>query len=110
MIQSEEKAKEELKAEKAVEQAKARLAEAKRKVAQKKRESENRHKYMMGGVVHKYFPDCYEFDELEMNRILASAIKSEQCQRIIEIVKKECVGNGKVEKPISTDEDVEEDE
>ena len=35
------------------------------------------------------FPECYQFDELELNRIIASAIKSEQCQRIIEIVKKE---------------------
>lgn len=44
---------------------------------------------MIGGIVHKYFPECYQFDELELNRIIASGIKSEQCQRIIEIVKKE---------------------
>ena len=47
------------------------------------------YKYMMGGIVHKYFPECYQFDEQEMNRIIASGMKSEQCQRIIEIVKKE---------------------
>ena len=46
-------------------------------------------KYMMGGIVHKYFPECYQFDEQELNRIIASGMKSEQCQRIIEIVKKE---------------------
>lgn len=50
---------------------------------------ENQHKYMMGGIVHKYFPECYQFDEQELNRIIASGMKSEQCQRIIEIVKKE---------------------
>ena len=44
---------------------------------------------MMGGIVHKYFPECYQFDELELKRIIDSLIKSEQCQRIIEIVKKE---------------------
>ena len=58
MIQNTEKSKEVLKAEQAVAQAKARLDEAKRKESQKKRESENRHKYMMGGIVHRYFPEC----------------------------------------------------
>ena len=89
MLQNNEKTAEVLKAEKIVEQAKARLAEAKRKASQQKRKEENQHKYMMGGIVHKYFPECYQFDEQELNRIIASGIKSEQCQRIIEIVKKE---------------------
>lgn len=62
-----------------------------RKLDDKYRElkEENQHKYMMGGIVHKYFPECYQFDEQELNRIIASGMKSEQCQRIIEIVKKE---------------------
>lgn len=58
-------------------------------LSQQKRKEENQHKYMMGGIVHKYFPECYQFDEQELNRIIASGMKSEQCQRIIEIVKKE---------------------
>lgn len=82
MIQNETKSPEILKAERQVEQAKARLAEAKRKESAKKRSDENKHKYMMGGIVHKYFPECYGFDEHELNRILAAAIKSEQCQRM----------------------------
>lgn len=89
MIQNNEKTAELLKAEKIVEQAKARLAEAKRKASQQKRKEENQHKYMMGGIVHKYFPECYQFDEQELNRIIASGMKSEQCQRIIELVKRE---------------------
>lgn len=89
MITNNEKSAEVLRAEEMLAQAKARLAEAKRKESAKKRKEENQHKYMMGGIVHKYFPECYQFDEQEMNRIIASAIKSEQCQRIIEIVKKE---------------------
>ena len=97
MIQNETKSPEILKAERRVEQAKARLAEAKRKESAKKRSDENKHKYMMGGIVHKYFPECYGFDEHELNRILAAAIKSEQCQRIIEIVKRESAGKGKNE-------------
>ena len=89
MIKNNEKSAEILRAEEQLAQAKARLAEAKRKESAKKRKGENQHKYMMGGIVHKYFPECYQFDELELNSIIASAIKSEQCQRIIEIVKKE---------------------
>lgn len=100
MIQNTEKSKEVLKAEQAVAQAKARLDEAKRKESQKKRESANRHKYMMGGIIHRYFPECYDFDEQELNRILAADIKSDHCQRIIEIVKKESAGNGKNEELI----------
>lgn len=89
MIKNNEKSAEILRAEEQLAQAKARLAEARRKEGARKRKEENQHKYMMGGIVHKYFPECYQFDELELNRIIASAIKSEQCQRIIEIVKKE---------------------
>ena len=64
---------------------------------------------MMGGIVHKYFPDCYQFDEQELNRIIASGIKSEQCQRIIEIVKKECAEKSvsviaKSEREVANDE------
>ena len=89
MIRNNEKSAEILRAEEQLAQAKARLAEAKRKEGARKRKEENQHKYMIGGIVHKYFPECYQYDELELNRIIASGIKSEQCQRIIEIVKKE---------------------
>ena len=44
---------------------------------------ENQHKYMMGGIVHKYFPECYQFDEQELNRIIASGMKSEQLSKRI---------------------------
>ncbi len=103
MIQNTEKSKEVLKAEKAVAQAKARLEQAKRKESIKKRESENRHKYMMGGIVHRYFPECYDYDEQELNRILAAGIKSDQCQRIIKLVKEESAGNGKLQEPVLTE-------
>ena len=93
MITNNEKSAEVLRAEEMLAQAKARLAEAKKKASQQKRKEENQYKYMMGGIVHKYFPECYGFDEHELNRILAAAIKSEQCQRIIEIVKRESAGN-----------------
>ena len=100
MIQNTEKSKEVLKAEQALAQAKARLEQAKRKESVKKRESENRHKYMMGGIIHRYFPECYDYDEQELNRILAAAIKSDQCQRIIKLVKEESAENGKLQEPV----------
>jgi hypothetical protein len=93
MLQREE-SQETKQARLAIEQAKARLANAKKKDAEKKRKAENHHKYMMGGIVAKYFPECYSFEEHELNRILASAIKSRECTNIIEIVKKENAGNG----------------
>ena len=100
MIQNTEKSKEVLKAEQALAQAKARLEQAKRKESIKKRESENRHKYMMGGIIHRYFPECYDYNEQELNRILAAAIKSDQCQRIIKLVKEESAGNGKLQESV----------
>ena len=50
MIKNNEKSAEVLKAEKIVEQAKARLAEAKRKASQQKRKEENLYKYMIGRI------------------------------------------------------------
>ncbi len=36
---------------------------------EKKRKAENHHKYIMGGIIVKYFPDCYRYDEGELNSI-----------------------------------------
>ncbi|WP_248405877.1 hypothetical protein [Butyrivibrio fibrisolvens] len=47
-------------AEKNLEQAKHRLTTEK-KANDARRKIENHHKYMMGGVVHKYFPECFSF-------------------------------------------------
>ena len=66
---------------------------------------------MMGGIVHRYFPECYDYDEQELNRILAAGIKSDQCQRIIQLVREESAGNGRLQEPISTEsEDKNDDE
>ena len=111
MIRNNEKSAEILRAEEQLAQAKARLAEAKRKEGARKRKEENQHKYMMGGIVHKYFPECYQFDEQELNRIIASGMKSEQCQRIIELVKRESAEKRmsvvtKVEREVAGSEDI----
>ena len=54
----------------ALQQAKQRVANEKKKQNEKKRKAENHHKYIMGGIIVKYFPDCYRYDESELNRIL----------------------------------------
>ena len=76
------------KALQALEQAKARVANEKKKQNEKKRKAENHHKYIMGGIIVKYFPDCYSFDEDELNRILSVALLTLsclQCNRILSV-------------------------
>ena len=62
-----------------LEQAKQRVANEKKKQNEKKRKAENRHKYIMGGIVVKYFSDCYRYDEDELNRILSVALQTREC-------------------------------
>ena len=53
------------------------LDQAKQRVAnEKKRKAENHHKYIMGGIIVKYFPNCYRYDEDELNRILSVALRT----------------------------------
>ena len=72
---------------KQMEQAKNRMAMEKKKANEERRKFENHHKYMMGGVVHKYFQECYCFEESEMNEILKVALATPQCQKVIADIK-----------------------
>ncbi len=74
-------------AEKNLQQAKNRLAAEKKKANEERRRIENRHKYMMGGVVHKYFPECYSYEEAEMNEILKAALGTQECRKVINDIK-----------------------
>jgi hypothetical protein len=74
-------------AEKQLQQAKNRLTQEKKKANDARRRIENRHKYMMGGVVHKYFPECYSFEEDEMNEILKAALATQECRSVINAIK-----------------------
>lgn len=58
----------------------------------KRAEEQDRHKYMMGGCVLKYFPeglDAYDFNEQEMNRIIACAFSLKDVKNMINTVMKE---------------------
>ena len=70
-------------------QAKQRVANERKKQNEKKRKAENHHKYIMGGIIVKYFPDCYSFDEDELNRILSVALQTKECQQVISKIKSE---------------------
>ena len=75
------------KALQALTQAKQRVANEKKKQNEKKRKAENHHKYIMGGIIVKYLPDCYSYDESELNRILSVALQTRECQQIISKIK-----------------------
>lgn len=81
MIENKNEASKELeKALQALEQAKQRVANEKKKQNENKRKAENHHKYIMGGIIVKYFPDCYSYDEDELNHILSVALQT-KCRR-----------------------------
>ena len=76
MIENQNEASRNLeKALQALEQAKQRVANEKKKQNEKKqnekkRKAVNHHKYIMGGIIVKYFPDCYQYDEDELKRFI----------------------------------------
>lgn len=74
---------------KKVEQAKANLARVKREEKQKLRKEQDHHKFIMGGLIVKYFPECYDFTEQEMNRIIACAFKNKDVLNMISVVEKD---------------------
>ena len=81
---------------KALEQAKARVANERKKMNEKRRKEENHHKYLMGGIIVKYFPECYHFDETELNRILSAALATRECRQVIESIEKTSSGNADI--------------
>ena len=62
-------------------------ANERKKLNEKRRKEENHHKYLMGGIVVKYFPECYRFDEAELNKILRVALATNECQQMIRNIK-----------------------
>ena len=85
-ITQKEKSKKELKAEEQFKRAKANLAKVKREMKNELRKEQNHHKYVIGGIVKKYFPECFEFSEVELNRIIACAFSLEDVQNMIQTV------------------------
>lgn len=70
--------RETLRAREKKEQASHRAQQATREFNEKVRTALSHHKHMMGGVIVKYFPDAYCFDEEEWNILLEAALKSQE--------------------------------
>ena len=80
------------KAEEKFRQAQAVYDQAVKDEKERIRKIQDRHKYMMGGCVLKYFPEeynAYEFDEPEMNRIIACAFSLKDVNNMIKTVVKD---------------------
>ena len=91
MTEQEKMTKVERKAQK-VKQAQAEYRKAVREQKKQERKAQDRHKYMMGGCVQKYFPDglsVFDFNEQEMNRIIACAFSLKDVKNMINTVMKE---------------------
>ena len=87
-----EKSKKMTKAEEKFRQAQAVYDQAVKDEKARIRSIQDRHKYMMGGCVLKYFPEgynAYEFNEQEMNRIIACAFNKESVRNMIKTVVRE---------------------
>ncbi len=82
----EEKSKKELQAEEQLKRAKANLAKVRREMKNQLRKEQNHHKYIIGGIVKKYFPECFDFSEVELNRIIACAFSLDDVQNMIQKV------------------------
>ena len=78
-----------MKAMEKVKRANAELAKVVREEKEQTRKAQDRHKYMMGGCVVKYFPEAYDFSEQEMNRIIACAFSLKDVRNMIATVMKE---------------------
>ena len=102
-MEQREKSAKELQAEENVRQALARLKRIRNEEKQKLRKEQDHHKFMLGGVVVKYFPEAYSFTELEMNRIIACAFSLDDVKNMIAKVVNERVVE---EKDESNDEQI----
>ena len=84
MNQEEKSRKEMEQAGETVRQLQAQLDAAKKGEKVAARKHENHHKYMMGGVIHKYFRECYEFNEDDMNEIISCAFSHQSVRNLIQ--------------------------
>ena len=85
-----------------VKRANAELAKIRRDQRKQLRKEQDHHKFMMGGVIVKYFPEAYDFSEQEMNRIIACAFSLKDVRNMITMVIKE---RPDPEETISNEED-----
>ena len=86
---SEEKSAKMERAERKLRRAQAEYRKALREEKEKERKAKEHHRFMMGGVIVKYFSEAYDFSEQEMNQIIACAFALKDVQNMIATVLKE---------------------
>lgn len=74
-----------------LEQTKARYEAEIAKAKAEKRRVETHHKCIMGGLIVKYFAECYQFEEAELDRIIKAAVLSADCKNAVMKIKAENV-------------------
>ncbi len=85
----EEKTKKVQKAEEKLRLAQIELNKARKEQRDLVRKAQEHHRFMMGGIIVKYFPEAYDFSEQEMCRIIACAFKNQGVKNMIATVKNE---------------------
>lgn len=70
------------------ERAKRQIAEERKKLSNEKRRWETRQKIIAGGIIHKYLPESFLFEEHEMNEIIKVAFSLPEVQKVISDIKK----------------------
>lgn len=93
-MEQKEKSQKVLAAEKKLLQAKENLSRAKREDAKKLRSQQNTKKYAMGGMMAKYFPECYDFSNEELLRIVACAFSLPDVKNMIRTVVRDRTESG----------------
>ena len=85
-MEQKEKSKKVLQAEERFKKAQAELLKVRREEKAQARKEQDHHKFIMGGIIVKYFPEAYEFSEQEMPRIIACAFRNRDIQNVTRTV------------------------
>ena len=75
------------KAKKKEQEAKEKKDKALKALGTQKRKFENGRKYFIGGTVHKYFKDCFLFEDNEIDWIIKVAFETVDVKRTIERIR-----------------------
>ncbi len=87
MIKRQAKSKETMALEEDLEKVKRQVAESKKRDRAKQLEEEKQHRQMIGKIVADKLPDCYLFEEGELEQIMTAALRGEECKIVIEKIK-----------------------
>ena len=59
-----------------------------RQSAKRRMRNAGKHRTIINIIVAKYFPECYQYEEKELNVILSAALASAECRQAVENVKR----------------------